>query len=363
MMSRLVVSLCFLASLTAVACGGSDPEAAGQGGPPAFPPMEVRTVTLAEKPVPQSSEFVATVRSLRSTTIQPQVEGFIRQIFVRAGDRVRPGQPLVQIDPDRQQAAATVTMSQRAAREAELELAKQQLERIQKLHAAGAVARAQLDEAEAAHTSAEAQLRAIQSQIREDEVQLQYYRVTAPTSGIVGDIPVRQGDRVTPATIITTIDQGDELEAYINVPLEQAVRLRPGLTVELLDSSGEVIASNPITFIAPRADDSTQSVLAKATLRPSPPSIRVMQYVRARVIWNTDPGLVVPLVAVNRIGGQYFVFVAEEGEKGAVARQRPVTLGEVTGEDYVVRKGLKPGERVIVSNLQKIRDGAPVKPS
>jgi RND family efflux transporter MFP subunit len=362
-MSRSAVFVSVLMSLIVGACGGSDPQAAAGAGPPAFPPMDVRTITLTAKPVPQSSEFVATVRSLRSTTIQPQVEGFIRQIFVRAGDRVRAGQSLVQIDPDREQAAASVTMSQRAAREAELALAKQQLDRMKTLVAAGAVARAQLDEAEAAHTSAEAQLEAIRSQISEDAVRLQYYRVTAPTAGIIGDITVRQGDSVTPATIITTIDQGDELEAYINVPLEQATRLRPGLTVDLLDSTGEVIASNPITFIAPRADDATQSVLAKATLRQVPPSIRVMQYVRARVIWNNDPGLVVPLVAVTRIGGQYFVLVAEEGEKGAVARQRPVTLGEVIGEDYIVRSGLKPGDKVIVSNLQKIRDGAPIQPS
>jgi RND family efflux transporter MFP subunit len=234
---------------------------------------------------------------------------------------------------------------------------------MQKLHAGGAVARAQLDEAEAAHKSAEAQLNAIQSQIRQDQVQLQYYRVTAPNAGIVGDIAVRQGDLVTPSTVITTIDQGDGLEAYISVPLEQGVALRPGLTVELLDADGEVIASNPVTFIAPRADDATQSVLVKATLRQAPPFIRVMQYVRARIVWSTDPGLVVPLVAVNRIGGQHFVFVAEQGEGGAVARQRPVTLGEVIGEDYVVRNGLKPGERVIVSNLQKIGDGSPVNPS
>jgi RND family efflux transporter MFP subunit len=361
-MARSAV-LVLLMSLTAAACGGSDSSAAAGAAPAAFPPMDVRTITMAAKPVPQSSEFVASVRSLRSTTIQPQVEGFIRQIFVRAGDRVRAGQPLVQIDPDRQQAANTVTMSQRAAREADLALAKQQLDRLKKLYEAGAVARAQLDEAEAAHTSAEAQLEAIQSQIREDELRLRYYRVTAPTAGIVGDIPVRQGDSVTPATVITTIDQGDELEVYINVPLEEATRLRPGLTVDLLDAMGEVIASNPITFIAPRADDATQSVLAKATLRQSPPSIRIMQYVRARIIWNNDPTLVVPLVAVTRIGGQYFVLVAEEGEKGAVARQRPVSLGEIIGEDYIVRSGLKPGEKVIVSNLQKIRDGAPIKPS
>lgn len=328
-----------------------------------MPPMPVKTVTLAARPIPQTSEFVATVRSLRSTTIQPQVDGFVRQILVRAGDRVQAGQALVQIDPDRQQAAATVTESQRAAREADLALAQQNLARIQQLHSAGAIARSALDEAEAAHKSAEAQLNALQSQIRENQVQLRYYRVTAPTAGIVGDLTIRPGDRVTPATAITTIDQTEDLEAYINVPLEQATGLRPGLTVQLIDRDNQVIATNPVTFIAPRADDATQSVLVKATLRDRPATLRVMQYVRARIIWSNDPALAVPLVAVNRIGGQHFVFVAEQGQQGFVARQRPVSVGEVVGDDYVVRGGLKPGERVITTNLQKIGDGSPVTPS
>jgi RND family efflux transporter MFP subunit len=269
----------------------------------------------------------------------------------------------VQIDPDREQAAATVTESQRAAREADLALTRQQLDRVQKLFAAGAVARASVDEAEAAHKTAEAQLNAVQSEIRENQVRLQYYRVTAPSAGIVGDIPVRQGDSVMPSTVITTIDQGEGLEVYVNVPLEQATRLRPGLTVELLGADGEPLASNPITFIAPRTDDATQSVLVRAMLREAPPSLRVMQYVRARIVWSNEPTLVVPLIAVNRLGGQSFVFVAEHGEQGSVAKLRPVTLGDVVGEDYIVRGGVKAGERVIVSNLQKIGDGSPVKPS
>ena len=176
---------------------------------------------------------------------------------------------------------------------------------------------------------------------------------------IIGDIPV-DWRPVTPATIITTIDQGDQLEAYINVPLEQATRLRPGLTVELLDPTGEVIASNPVTFIAPRADDATQSVLAKATLRQSPPSIRVMQYVRARIIWNNEPSLVVPARRGEPHRRTVFRPRRRRERKGAIARQRPVSLGEVIGEDYIVRSGLKPGEKVIVSNLQKISDGRPL---
>ena len=325
--------------------------------------MEVRTVVLEPKPIPQSSEFVATIRSLRSTTVQPQVEGIVRQVFIRSGDRVDAGQPLIQIDPDKQQATNTVTESQRASREADLAYAKQQLARLQKLFDAGAVSRAELEQAETAHKNAEAQLAAVQSQIRENQVELQYYRVTAPSAGIVGEVVIRQGDRVTPSTAITTIDQPEGLEAYINVPLERAMDLKTGLTVELLDNDGKVIAANPITFIAPRADDATQSVLVKATLRQMPPMIRVLQYVRARIVWSNEPTLSVPIVAVSRLAGQHFVFVAEESDKGVVARQKPVTVGEVSGDDYVVRGGLMAGERVIVSNVQKLGDGAPVKPS
>ena len=362
LMSRFVPYCLVLLSLTA-ACNRGGQEAPAGGGAAAFPPMPVQTVTMSPKPVPQTSDFVATVRSLASTTIQPQVDGFVRQILVKAGDRVTVGQPLVQIDPDRQQAAASVTETQRAAREADLALATQNLERVQKLVAAGAIAQSALDEAQAAHKNAEAQLNALQSQVRENQVQLRYYRVTAPAAGIVGDLAIRPGDRVTPATVITTIDQAEGLEAYISVPLEKAGGLRTGLTVELLDPNGTVIASNPITFVAPRADDTTQSVLVKATLRQRPPGIRILQYVRARIIWSTEPALSVPLVAVNRIGGQHFVFVAEQADKGFVARQRPVTLGDVVGEEYVVMAGLKPGEKVIVSNLQKLGNGAPVNPS
>jgi RND family efflux transporter MFP subunit len=345
------------------ACGGNQQAGAGGGrGRGAFPAMDVKTVTLEPKPIQQSSEFVATIKSLRSTNIQPQVEGFVRQIMVKAGDRVRAGQPLVQIDPDKQQATVATTQSQRASREADLEFARQQLARMQKLFDAGAVSQAELEQAQTNVKTAEAQLAAVASQIRENEVQLQYYRVTAPADGIVGDIEVRQGDRVTTSTLITTIDAAEGLEAYINVPLERAAALRPGLTVELLDMDGKVISTNSITFIAPRADDATQSILVKATLRMRPPGIRVQQYVRARIVWTNEPAISVPIVAVNRISGQYFVFVAEQGQGGVVARQKPVTVGDLIGDSYIVRSGVKEGEKVIVSNIQKLQDGVPVKP-
>lgn len=364
MRGPLLALLVCTAALTA--CGGGDSgQQGGQagGGRGAFPPMPVKTITITPKPIPQTSEFVATIKSLRSTNIQPQVEGIIRQIMVKAGDSVRAGQALMQIDPEKQQATVAATQSQRASRQADLEYARQQLARQQKLFDAGAVSKAELESAETAVKTAEAQVEAVNSQIRENQVELQYYRVTAPTDGVVGDIEVRQGDRITPQTLITTIDAPEGLEAYISVPLERAAQLRQGLTVELLDMDNHVIASNPITFIAPRADDATQSILVKATLQRRPPGVRVQQYVRSRIVWTNEPTLSIPVVAVNRISGQYFVFVAEAGQGGAfVAKQKPITVGELIGDSYVVRSGVKEGEQVIVSNIQKLQDGVPVKP-
>jgi multidrug efflux pump subunit AcrA (membrane-fusion protein) len=103
-------------------------------------------------------------------------------------------------------------------------------------------------------------------------------------------------------------------------------------------------------------------VLAKTLLREVPPSMRVLQFVRSRIVWRTVKGLTVPLTSVVRISGQYFCFVAEPGPQGGlVAKQRPISVGQVVGNDYVVQSGLKAGETLIVSGIQKIGDGAPVK--
>ena len=350
-------------SILFAACRGGAPQ--GQAAPAgtAFPPQDVAVVTLTPTPIPQTSEYVATVRSLNSTTVQPQVEGVVRRIFVKAGDRVRAGDPLAQIDPEKQQATVTAVESQRIALEADVAFTAQQLARMRKLFEAGAVSQAELEQAESASKIAQARLDALGSQIRESKVELEYYRVTAPAAGTVGEIATRVGDRVTQSTAITTIDQLQGLEAYVNVPLERASSLKLGLTMDLLDDQGKVIASNPVTFIAPRADEATQSVLVKATLRSMPPFMRVMQFVRARIIWSTEPRLVIPVVAVNRVGAQYFVFVAEQGQQGTVARQKPITVGEVVQDQYIVSAGLSAGDRVIVSNVQKLGDGAPVKAS
>jgi RND family efflux transporter MFP subunit len=357
---------CALVALVAVSLSGcqrNDPGGAhgpGSGnGPPMAMPVEA--VTLAAKPVERTTEYIATVKSRRSTTIQPQVEGFITRITARSGQRVARGTVLMEIDSGRQQAAVAMLESVRAAREADLKFAQQQADRMKKLYEAGAVSEQEYEQAAtAAHTN-EAQVRAVEAQIREQRVELGYHRVTAPTTGIVGDIPVRVGDRVTRSTTLTTVDENAGLELYINVPVAQAPSLKPGMLVRIVGDDAEPIATTEVNFISPSVDEATQSVLVKAPLQTNVP-FRTDQFVRTHVVWSNAPGLTVPLVAVTRINGQHFVYVVETGEGGTtVARQRAVQLGTMVGNDYIVQGGLKEGERLIVSGVQKIGDGMPVQ--
>jgi RND family efflux transporter MFP subunit len=323
--------------------------------------MRVEAVALSDKPLERSSEFIASLKSRQSTTIQPQVEGLVTRIAVQSGQRVEAGALLFEIDSARQQATVGQLQSMRSMRAADVEYARQQADRSKTLFQAGAMSQRELEQADTAVRTSQAQLEAVEQQIREQQVELGYYKVTAPNAGVVGDIPVRPGDRVTESTVLTTVDANSVLELYINVPVQQAPELKLGLPVRILDEKGQVIATNRVTFISPTVEDTTQTVLAKVALAEGRGQFRADQFVRVRVIWRTEPGLTVPVTAVSRVNGQYFVYVVEKNGEQTVAKQRSVQLGEMIGNDYVLQSGLKPGEQLIVSGIQKIGDGAPVQ--
>ncbi len=347
-----------LASLVLSACGGTGPGGRAPGGGP--PPMAVEVVNLEARPVEQTTEFVATLKSRRSSMIQPQVEGFITRIAVRSGERVAQGATLFEVDSRPQQAVVASQQSIQAMRAAEVEYARQQAERTRKLFEAGAASQQDAEAADTALRTNEAQLKVAEDQVRQQRAELGYYQVVAPSAGVVGDIPVRVGDRVTKSTELTTVNQHDAFEVNINVPVAQAPGLKPGLPVRIMDDAGAILFTNKVTFVSPNVDPSTQTVLAKAAVVEGRGKFRADQFVRVRVVWRSEPGLTLPVTAAMRVNGQYFVLVAEKSEHGLMARQRGVKLGEIIGNDYVVLEGLKPGDQLIVAGLQKIGDGSPV---
>jgi RND family efflux transporter MFP subunit len=359
--SGQLATLTFLALLGSLGTACSKPSAQADQ-PQGLPSIPVKIEVARSVSVSDTTDYVATLKSRDATILMPQVEGQIISIEVRSGDRVKRGAAVMQIDPLKQQATVTSQEQSRAAAQANLAWAEQQYDRTSALAAAGVVAQQDLDQAKSAFENAQAQLSALDAQVQEQQVQLRYYHVTAPTDGIVGDIPVRVGDRVTTGTVLTTIDKPGSLEVYVYVPAERSAQLKAGMPVEILDGAGNVVADSRISFISPEVDNTTQTVLIKAQIANHEDKLRHLQAIRARVVWGTREGPVVPILAVSRLGGQYFAFIAEDQGGRLVAHQKPLRIGDMVGNDYVVLEGVKPGDKVIVSGTQYLVDGAPVAP-
>jgi multidrug efflux pump subunit AcrA (membrane-fusion protein) len=312
------------------------------------------------------------------------------------------GTPLIQINPDRQQAEITSSRAAAASAQADVESAKaslipleadrrakasdvalqqQQHDRYSTLYQEGAVSQEVLDgrrnnldnakaELDAAKARIEAQRSIIASKekvfqqtaanVRGQQVELQYYQIIAPFAGTIGNIPTKVGDYVSPSTQLATITQNHPLEVNLSVPSERAADLRPGMTVQLINQQGKLIGNSQVFFISPNVNNQSESISIKALYTNPDGRLRADQQVLSRVIWDERPGVLVPTAAISRLGGKDFVFVAQKADTYLVARQRPVILGEVEDGNYQVIEGLKPGEQIVVSGLQQLSDGTAI---
>jgi RND family efflux transporter MFP subunit len=219
----------------------------------------------------------------------------------------------------------------------------------------------------AAVAEAEKSLQQALANTNQQQVQLQYYRVTAPFAGTVGDIPVKLGDFVNTSTQLATITQNRPLEINLSVPIERASELRNGMLVELINAQGQTIGTSRVFFISPKANNENRMIQVKALYDNENNKLKADEYIRARVIFSERSGVVIPTSAVARIAGQNFVFIEQtqkspQGKTQLVAKQKRVELGNIKGNNYQVLKGLQPGERIVVSGLLNLQDGAAINP-
>jgi RND family efflux transporter MFP subunit len=353
-----------LAGVFLAACGGSKPApaagAAAGGG--AMQGMPVQVDAAQPVPVAQTSTYVAAVISLNSTVVTPLVSGILRSIAVKSGDHVTVGEPLATIDNSIQAATVANLRSTRAATASTLSFDQQQLQRAQTLYQEKIGTQQDFQQAQSAYNAAKAQVDSLDAQIHQAEVTLSYYTITAPRTGIAGDVPVRVGDSVTLSTTITTIDSGSGLQVYTQVPLEDESRLKLGLPITIQDANGKTLAHTTISFISPQVDMSTQSILVKGNITSSTQPLRNQQFVKAEITWGTKPQILVPVLSVVSQGGASFVYIAAPRGQGYYAHQVQVQLGPIQGNDYPVQSGLNPGDKLIVSTTQTLAEGAPVIP-
>jgi RND family efflux transporter MFP subunit len=345
--------------LAVAGCQKAQPPAAASAGMQGMP---VKTVAVTLAPVAQTSEYVATIMSRRSATIQPQVSGRLTHIEVKSGDHVKAGQLMMSIDAGPQMATVEAQRATEQQKKALFDYNTVEVERQRKLFDAGIISRDLWDQAQQSYSNTKADYESSVSLRKTQEAQLAYYSVRAPYDGIVGDVPVHVGDYVSSSTVLTTVDENKDLEAYIYIPTERAAEVRPGLSVELYDTSGKLLEKTKVDFVSPQVDSTLQGILVKAPVHPSTEMVRNAQMIKARVIWSTKPMAVVPVLAVTRQGGQTFVFVARQMNGHLIAAQTPVVLGDTVGNTYSITSGLNAGDQVIVTSIQFLVNGMPVFP-
>lgn len=366
----------------------------------------VETETVQSAQVNVSSEFVGALEAQERVLLRPEVEGRITQIFVEDGDRISVGTPIFQLSPDRSQAVvsgaiadievarASLNTAQAELLEAEADrdsaLAERDLQdieydRTQTLVEDGALPQQSLDlvvrsrdAAIAALTASERRIQAAQANLEESTASLRRaesnaavatedlsdFQVVAPIDGVVGDLPINVGDYLEEGELFTTLTRNETMDLRLSIPVERGGELREGLPVELRIASGtDPLVVGRISFVSERVEDGAQSILAKATF-PNPGGVlRDEQFVRATVIWQEEPGVLVPTTAISRVGGQSFVFVMEpsdEADGEYVAEQRPIQLGVIEGNRYQVTSGLNPGETIVTVGILRLSDGAPI---
>ena len=260
------------------------------------PEIRVKLSSVQTATIEESAEFIATLQSRCSVTLQPPIEGRVAKIFVKLGDQVGTEKAIIQLNPVEQQ------------------------------------------------------------------VQRQYLKISAPCAGTVGDILVHEGEYVNTSTKLATIIQNQPLEVNISVPVTLVPKFRLGMPVELMDYQNGNLGTSQVFFISPKVLDKTQSILVKSLFDNSEGQLRTGQFVRTKVLWGKRHGLFIPTTAVSRVAGQTFVYVAQKGESKLIARQKPVKLGDIQGNNYQVTEGLQPGEKLIVSNITKLSNGAAIIP-
>jgi RND family efflux transporter MFP subunit len=315
---------------------------------------------LAQKLINDEDEYLGSLTSRRSITLYSQVSGYIRQIAAKPGDKVREGSLLIAIDPGQQAATLRSLAASLETRKATRDFAVHNDESSKNLAASGLLSDLEYQQRHSLRATAEADVKMAEAQLQAQADLLRYYRITAPGDGVMGDVPVKIGDYVTPQTRLTSVEQDNLVEAYVYIPIHRVASLQPETRIALLGDDGRTICEEKPSFVSPQVNVDTQTILVK-TICPNDGRLRSAQVLKARMIWARKPGLTVPTSVVTRQAGQYFVFVIETGDGGAlVAKQKPITVGAIQGNEFVVTGGLTPGVEIVGSSIQKVHDGSAV---
>jgi membrane fusion protein (multidrug efflux system) len=331
---------------------------------------------VIRKDVPVYTEWVGTTDGLVNATIQAQVTGYLVKQNYREGEYVRKGQVLFEIDPRPFQAAVDAARGQLSQADARWATAKANLERIKPLAARNAVSKKDLDDATGMELSTRAAVDSAKAQLEEAQLNLGFTRIASPVDGVAGIAKAQIGNLVGPGQIqeLTVVSTVDPIKAYIAISEQEYMRFRrtagekaevrsaEAIPLELILADGSVYPHKGKFSLADRQVDVKTGTMRVGALFPNPGNLlRPGQYALVRATLETKKGaLLVPQRAVTELQGKFLVAVV--GTDNAV-ELRPVVPAERVGALWVLDNGVKPGERVVVEGVQKVKTGVRVVPT
>jgi len=360
--------------LAALAAGAMLLAACGPKEQAAPAPPEVYVADVIQRDVPIYMEVVGQTKGSQDVEIRARVEGYLNSVRFTEGAFVTKGTPLYQIDPLPLEAALANAKADLATAEARLGRTNNDVARYRPLAEQQAVSRQELDNAISAQEAARAMVDAAKAAVDKATLDLGYTSITAPLSGIVGTTQVKAGNLVGrgESTLLTTVSQVDPILFRAGIGEAEYLRLAKQLLVsgkrpkdsaeiELILADGTTHPHKGQVDAIERAVDPTTGTLAVQIRFPNPGRVvRPGQYGRARFVIETKAGaLLVPQRAVAELQNLYSVAVVGSDNKVAF---RNVKVGPRVDGLWVIEEGLKPGEKVIVEGLQKVREGSPVNP-
>jgi membrane fusion protein, multidrug efflux system len=367
-----VVFLSALSLALGVALSGCDKAASKEGGSGAPPAAPVSAAVVVQRDIVETREFSGRLEAVERVEIRPRVSGYITAVHFTPGSLVKKGQPLFTIDPRPYQAELAKAEADANSAAARAALAKVELERAERLLADRAIARREFDERAAAVKDLDAAARASRAAVDAARLNVNYTSITAPIDGRVSKAEITLGNLVDGNAVLTSVVSTDRVYASFDGDEDSYLRVRQqkhegkDVTVRVGLANEEGFPhEGKLEFVDNRLDPATGSVRMRATLANRdgllvPGLFARVQLAAGGTKQTTVPTLLIHDRAVGTDQDRKFVFVLGPDNK---AEYRPVALGPAVDGLRVVRSGLKPGEKIVVSGLQRVRPGAPLAPS
>lgn len=355
---------------------GKSAQAAKDGKKGSRPPLVVRAVPVAIRPMPVVIDAVGSIESEHVVTVRTQVSGVLQQVLVKGGDRVKPGQVLFRIDARTFEASIAQAKAAIARDEANLALARAQEARLKPLLERDFITRAEYETAVANLAALQAQVEVGRATLELARIQHDHTYIRAPIAGRIGEVTVQAGNFVAPAPAgsmatppLVTINRTNPVSVSFSLPqqLLEAVRRHQGSglrVVVMREQGGEPIGTGRLTFIDNSVNAATGTIAMKATLPNDREQLWPGQFVAVRLVLATEPeAIVVPEIAIQpgQQGPFVYVFQPGEGDAPARARVQQVRIDRQIGDQVVIATGLKGTERVITEVPPGLAPNAPVR--